>query len=62
LRPVWSEVPAALVIRCSTAATDTISERRKLHAAGAGRSGQADVSERMEEILRQESGDDLLTG
>jgi hypothetical protein len=28
--------------------------RRRLHAAGAGRSGQADISERIEEILAAE--------
>jgi ubiquinone/menaquinone biosynthesis C-methylase UbiE len=52
-RPVWSEVPAALVVRCTKAAMGASRGRRKLHAAGAGRSGQADVSERVEEILRQ---------
>jgi predicted transcriptional regulator len=30
--------------------------RRRLGAAGAGRSGQGDVSERIEEIIREEVG------
>lgn len=30
--------------------------RRRLGAAGAGRSGRADVSERIEEIIRSEAG------
>ncbi|MBI4493481.1 MAG: ribbon-helix-helix protein, CopG family [Chloroflexi bacterium] len=33
-----------------------IGARRRLLAAGAGRSGRDDISERIEEILRQESG------
>jgi predicted transcriptional regulator len=32
-------------------------EPRHLLAAGAGRSGQSDISERIEEILRQEVGE-----
>jgi ubiquinone/menaquinone biosynthesis C-methylase UbiE len=55
-RPVWTEVPAALVIRCRKAATSTADGRRDLHAAGVGRSGRADASEQMEEILSQELG------
>lgn len=35
---------------------DQSSGRRRLHAAGAGRSGRADVSERIEEILATEVG------
>jgi len=33
-----------------------VGERRRLGAAGAGHSGQADVSERIEEILRDDLG------
>ena len=31
-----------------------VGKRRKLLAAGAGRSGQTDISERIEELLREE--------
>lgn len=31
-----------------------VRERRHLHAAGAGSSGQSDVSQRLEEILQEE--------
>jgi predicted transcriptional regulator len=31
-----------------------VRERRKLHSIGAGRSGRTDISERIEEILREE--------
>lgn len=34
----------------------SVGRRRRLLAAGAGRSGRGDISERIEEILRQEIG------
>lgn len=37
-------------------------ERRKLMAAGVGRSGQGDVAERIEEILDEEWADGIRAG
>lgn len=36
-----------------------VGERRRLLAAGAGRSGRSDISERIEEILRQAAAERL---
>ena len=44
------------VTREAIAAHLEVTGRRRLLAAGAGRSGQDDISERIEEILRQEIG------
>ncbi len=43
------------LVREAIAAHLGIGERRRLLAAGAGQSGRSDISERIEEILRQES-------